>query len=229
MFDIGHDRKSDLGGAGGRRERHKRDKRLRILRSARDLFSEKGFARTTIREVATRADVGTGTLFSYARDKRDLLHQVFRAHIGGVQQTAFETIPDTGTVQEKLMHVFRAFFASYAENVPLARDFMRERFHMILDDSDGQPASAAQTLAFLQALAALLEAAQQAGELRDDFPPLLAASSIFAVYLLAVDTWLGSPLPMDRQMVEGLLADTIALHIDGLRPRARKVGTKSRQ
>lgn len=57
----------------GRRERNKRDKLERITAAARELFAARGVDDVTTQEVADRADIGTGTLFLYARTKGELL------------------------------------------------------------------------------------------------------------------------------------------------------------
>lgn len=56
----------------GLRERNKLDKLDRIRRATRTVMGEKGFEKTTIREIALRAGVGHGTVFSYSRDKVEL-------------------------------------------------------------------------------------------------------------------------------------------------------------
>jgi AcrR family transcriptional regulator len=62
------------GDAGlGQRERNKRDKLQRIKSVARELFVTRGYDDTTTREIALRAGVGMGTVFTYADNKRDLL------------------------------------------------------------------------------------------------------------------------------------------------------------
>lgn len=38
-------------------------------------FSERGFRKTTLEDIARRADVSKGTLYNYFRDKKDLYHQ----------------------------------------------------------------------------------------------------------------------------------------------------------
>ena len=49
----------------GKRERNKQDKLLRIKAAARDLFISRGYDETTTREIALRAGVGMGTVFTY--------------------------------------------------------------------------------------------------------------------------------------------------------------------
>lgn len=63
----------------GRRERSKNAKRERIFVAAAELFSERGFAAVTTRQIAERADVADGTLFRYATSKSELLLMVYNA------------------------------------------------------------------------------------------------------------------------------------------------------
>lgn len=57
----------------GRRERNKQDKLDRITAAARELFAEHGVDEVTTQQIADRADIGTGTLFLYAKNKGELL------------------------------------------------------------------------------------------------------------------------------------------------------------
>ncbi len=69
-------RQRTVGAAGialGRRETKKRDNLRRIKAAAQECFVARGFDDVTMREIATRAGVGLGTLFRYAENKRDLL------------------------------------------------------------------------------------------------------------------------------------------------------------
>jgi AcrR family transcriptional regulator len=59
-----------------RRERNKRDKLDRIMAAATALFAERGVGEVTTQQIADRADIGTGTLFLYARTKGELLLMV---------------------------------------------------------------------------------------------------------------------------------------------------------
>ena len=45
------------------------EKRLEILDAAMRLFSERGFERTTVDEIATLANVGKGTIYLYFENK----------------------------------------------------------------------------------------------------------------------------------------------------------------
>ena len=56
----------------GRRERNKQVKLDRIIAAARELFDERGVDAVTTQQIADMADIGTGTLFLYAKSKSEL-------------------------------------------------------------------------------------------------------------------------------------------------------------
>ncbi len=57
----------------GRRERNKQNKLDRITAAAGELFAEHGVDEVTTQQIADKADIGTGTLFLYAKTKGELL------------------------------------------------------------------------------------------------------------------------------------------------------------
>jgi TetR/AcrR family transcriptional regulator len=59
-----------------RRERNKQAKLERIIAAASELFSERGIDDVTTQQIADKADIGTGTLFLYAKTKGELLLMV---------------------------------------------------------------------------------------------------------------------------------------------------------
>ena len=63
-----------------RRERNKLEKLERITAAAGELFAERGVSDVSTQEIADRADVGTGTLFLYAKTKGELLLLVQNAN-----------------------------------------------------------------------------------------------------------------------------------------------------
>ncbi|WP_405166260.1 TetR/AcrR family transcriptional regulator [Nocardia sp. NBC_01499] len=65
----------------GRRERNKQDKQDRIFLAAQQLFVERGYSAVTTQEIAKAADVGAGTLFTYASSKAELLLMVMNTQV----------------------------------------------------------------------------------------------------------------------------------------------------
>lgn len=203
--------------AEGLRERNKREKRARIERAARELFERKGFEAATARAIAARARVGLGTLFLYARDKRDLLFLVFADESRRLFEEAERAIaarPRAGLV-DQLMELFGRFLAFYAERPELAAALLREFFFRPYEPER----LGALSREYAERVAALVERARARGELRADLAVPLAANALFAHYAFWTQAWLGSRL-VSREEAEARLREALTLQIDGLRPAA---------
>ena len=208
--------------ASGLREQNKQDKRARILRAARELFSKRGFEQTTTREIARRAGVGTGTVFVYFRDKDELLFHVFREELEPVGAQAFESLDSDAPLIDQLMHVFGQLLEHYGRDPTLSRVFLKQLLFRGEGDGDGANPGAdifAFTFDFVRELAALVEGAQARGELSVDFSPMLAASNLFGAYYLWMIAALTPFAPRDGSHTH-LLRQTLRLQIDGLRARS---------
>ena len=74
-----------------RTENQLADKRQRILQAAVQAFSEKGYAKATIAEIAHKAGVADGTVYEYFKNKEDVLVSIaeehFREHLEQLKQT----------------------------------------------------------------------------------------------------------------------------------------------
>ena len=84
----------------GRRERNKQQKLDRITAAASELLAEHGIEDVTTQQIADKADIGTGTLFLYAKTKGELLLLVQNAHYAEALQRGradAATIPESST------------------------------------------------------------------------------------------------------------------------------------
>lgn len=202
----------------GLRAQNKRDKRERLRAAAWELFASVGYENTTTRAIAERAGVAAGTVFLYAKDKPDLLFLVFEERLQRVTEEAFRTLPDGLPLEQAILHVFRGVFVMYSESVAVGRAFVKE-----LPGATGPNADRvnALTIVFLQRLAALIERAAERGEVRADFPPLLAAQSIFALYFMALLSWLSGFANLEGAF-DSTLAPSLELLMDGLREKRHR-------
>jgi AcrR family transcriptional regulator len=78
-----------------------------IMRAAAELFAERGYSGTTTKDIAERAGVGVGTLYFYARDKRQLLVAMLHGILAryarlGVVDAAEVRADPAGYVREQL-------------------------------------------------------------------------------------------------------------------------------
>jgi TetR/AcrR family transcriptional regulator len=110
----------------GRRERNKQAKLERITAAARELFAEHGVDEVTTQQIADRADIGTGTLFLYAKSKGELLLLVQNSGYADalVRGTAAaEAIPD---VLEAVMAIVRPVVECNRTQIDNGRTYLRE-------------------------------------------------------------------------------------------------------
>ena len=194
----------------GRAERNKLDKLNRIKRAARTLFGRLGFERTTIRQIAEAADVGTGTVFLYAEKKEDLLVLIFREEVGRAVERAFATMPSRPLL-EQILHVFDAMIAHHERNQGLARVFVKEL--PFVDDS--RHGVAELMVGLLGGIEALIEAAKSRGEIRAGVPAKTLARNCFALYIAELQRWLGSD-PITSARRDEALRAALELQLDGL-------------
>ncbi|KQR63647.1 TetR family transcriptional regulator [Arthrobacter sp. Leaf337] len=110
----------------GRRERNKQHKLDRITAAAAELFAEHGVDEVTTQQVADRADIGTGTLFLYAKTKGELLLLVQNSTYADALvtgRTAAEAIPD---VLEAVMAIVRPVVECNRKQIENGRTYLRE-------------------------------------------------------------------------------------------------------
>lgn len=201
--------------APGLRERNKRDKLERILRAAGELFRSRGFEATTGRQICERAGIGTGTLFLYVQDKRELLFLLFRP----LAERTFRRLPrglaaGEGVV-DGLMRLFGAFYRLYARDVRLSRLFVQELLFRS-DASEGMQALRAELRAHVQQL---VEEGRARGELRGDLEVAALGPALAAHYVFWLQLWLGTGA-VGRRDAERGLRRVLALQLEGIAPRS---------
>jgi len=67
--------------APGKRAKNKEQTKARILKAALELFGEKGFYKTTTKEISRKARIAEGTLFNYFKTKEDLALYFFETEL----------------------------------------------------------------------------------------------------------------------------------------------------
>ncbi|MFO7917209.1 MAG: TetR/AcrR family transcriptional regulator [Anaerolineae bacterium] len=117
-----------------RRRRRLERRRERILEAAAEVFAERGYAASTIREIADAADVAEGTLYNYFGGKRDILLAIIS--VADVHMDV-----DVGEVDERgdrrvLISMIEGWLAFSQSDLPFARTLLGEAWvdDEILDD-----------------------------------------------------------------------------------------------
>ena len=111
-----------------RRESNKIDKLRRIREAAEKLFITKGFDDTTTREIALEAGVGLGTVFVYAKTKRDLLFLIVNDDLDATVIAAATAVSPRRSILANLLMIARLHYDLMAGQPDLWRLALREMY-----------------------------------------------------------------------------------------------------
>lgn len=215
MADIESDVERTETAATGRRERNKADKLRRIKDAAYALFCERGFDQTTTREIARRAGVALGTLFTYASDKRDLLFLVYNDRQDELRRESFAAIPEDAPFVDQIVALFAPFYAQFASEPGFTRDLLRE---LTFYTSGVQaPRFQAGRQSIVTRVRELVEDAAADGRLAEIDDPGLVAEMIFGLYQSELRRWLAGPAPRKADGIARLRRVLVVLS-SGLAP-----------
>jgi AcrR family transcriptional regulator len=168
----------------GLRERKKQRTRELIAETARRLFSERGFERVPIAEVARAAEVSEQTVFNYFPTKEDLVYWRFESF----EEELLAAIRHR-RAGEPLLAAFGRFVLQrrgvLAERDPEARQRLLKLTRMITES----PALLAREREIFDRYTASLAAliAEETGTRADDVEPWVAANALIGVHRTLLD------------------------------------------
>lgn len=162
-----------------RRRVQKEETKGIILESARTLFDQSGFDKTTIRAIAHQAGVGTGTIFNYFPDKPSLLIAALLDDLEKVEKSAFKTLPEKATIIEKCLHITGIYYSYYAGRPSLSRTLLKES--NFIPGEFGESLKT-QINRFIKMIEDMMLEAQKGGEIRMDVDCGLAALTFFSQF-----------------------------------------------
>jgi AcrR family transcriptional regulator len=104
----------------------RRDRREDILNASLNLFAEKGFHGTSMRDIARAADITEGLIYHYFASKRDLFRAIIEEHSF---LPLLRTLPDLAEhldLRALLIVLARGFFDVLRQNTQLTRLLLQE-------------------------------------------------------------------------------------------------------
>lgn len=197
------------------REKKKLETRERIRAAAADLFTRRGYAAATMRQIAKRAHVGLGTLFNYAEDKRDLVFLIFNEELNAVTDVALAAPRPDQPLIDQLLAVFRVHYRWLGSKPALARILLQE----LTFYSSGKQASTFMGIRkrLIDGIEQLIEKSQRDKKIKSRESPALIARHIFFVYSASLRWWIAAPHP-DPQKGLADLRRLLKLQLEGLHP-----------
>lgn len=105
----------------------KEDIHGRILSVARQQFAERGYAKTSMREIATLAEVGVGNIYNYFRSKDELFREVVQPVLSAIETILQEHhgIRGEDVMSMKSPHYLEACIDEYVALIEGNRELMK--------------------------------------------------------------------------------------------------------
>lgn len=180
----------------GKRERNKREKRVRILEAGRRIFAEKGFAAASIQEIASQAEVAAGTVFLYVSSKEDLLIQCVSGDMEQIADRAALLVADDGPLLDTLLGIVDLLIEYHLELGPdlsavLLRELMSGPVENRVDSHPGMRRCG-------KLMATAMHRAWERGEIRRASDPADAADMLFSIFHWKLTHWSVGRLPREE-------------------------------
>lgn len=108
-----------------------------IFRSAMELFSEKGYEQTTIRDIAEKSELAVGTLYNYYKSKSDMLMSMLSSRRQSVERKATQYLAELESRDEEPIEAICGLFEIYSEAfTPYQKSLWRDIFSVAYKDGD---------------------------------------------------------------------------------------------
>ena len=147
------------------------EKRRLILNAAVRVFSQKGFHRCRISDIATEADVAYGLVYHYFKNKEEILDTIFFERWGEFIEGVRAIAGDDGPVEDKLLSIAEVILSAQRSRPEWVKILIFEiqRSQRMLDRE-----RMATVGELFETIAGILRQGQARGELRADLDPEVA-------------------------------------------------------
>ena len=189
----------------------KQETRQRILDAARKLFSEKGFAGTTTRDLAGEASIATGTMFNYFASKEGLALAIVDTSLEAARREFLESRHDGESLEEALF----AHVAITLRHLRPHRAYLSDVVESTLSPfnrSSGAEASAGLRVRHLETVQALIEALASKSTPR---PSAVTMHLYWTLYLGVLAFWAKDESPKQEDSLV-LLDQALRLFVSSL-------------
>ncbi len=163
-----------------RRERKKRETRMRILEAAFELMAERGYDDVTIEEISNRADIANATFFLHFPTKAALI-DAFNEHVADVVKERLSGF-SAGALEE--LELLRAIILDeWSQRSVLLRQIMADAA------SQNSGALIGTNASLMQLAEDIIRSGQASGELSSDYDPEIIAQCLMAGWSAAATQW----------------------------------------
>jgi len=198
------------------RQSQKEATRQRVLDAARDLFDSNGYQGTTIREIARRAQVSVGSVFTTFASKGEILSEVMQSRLDPLYAEIDRVMPHLrGSTADRLRTMFAVHFEFEAQHVRLFISHIAAAYDWTLTEG-ARPYG--RNARLQQAICETLLKGQAAGDVRLDVDlrevvDLLMSAYAWTYRLVITDD-------ADARSMIAVMDRQIGLIVEGFAPRS---------
>jgi TetR/AcrR family transcriptional regulator len=95
--------------------------RLRLLHAALDLFTERGYAATSVREIVGAAGVTKPVLYYYYKNKEGIYIELLRGPFSYLEKILDEALREPGPLRDRITGLYDRIFSLFVERIKEAR------------------------------------------------------------------------------------------------------------
>jgi AcrR family transcriptional regulator len=188
------------GASVSRKKREGDFRRKLVLEAAEALFAEKGYDRTTVADIAARAELAKGSLYQLFESKEDVFTALIEEKLESALRAIDLALAGDESPIEKIRKVIRDKLQHFWAHRDFARIFMNEfkGYHMMMDPAMAERHERG-AIAFQEKVEGIIAEGQRLGELRSDVSSaiLMAALSGFTNGIIV--RWLKDPGSIDYE------------------------------
>jgi AcrR family transcriptional regulator len=162
------------------RERQKLGTRAKVVEAARTLFEEKGYELATIRDIARRAKVAPGSVFTTFESKAELLQAIIFDRLDELFALTSDAVNFKGTAADRLQAFAKAAYEGEMREVRLLAENIGASWTW---SSQADAENRARLTPLFKIIVTVLKDAAAAGEIAKTAPFELMADTIFSCYL----------------------------------------------
>ncbi|WP_320169387.1 TetR family transcriptional regulator [Maridesulfovibrio sp.] len=183
--------------------------RQALLDSAFKVFSEKGYAKTTLQDIAQDAGVTRGAVYWHFKNKTDLFEKLFDCAFMPVRDLLFSKFEEDLSPKEMLAGLMRVWIlhAGGDNNFRAAFEIMFNKTEWSEELMPFKMKFREYEYKFIKRAEKIIEQGQADGVFREDLVPEVAAAQYFSILLGLVQYTLIFPKEVDiEKEVEPLIA-----------------------
>lgn len=193
------------------------------MKAAINLFGDRGYENTSVSALAKAAGIGKGTIYSYFSSKNEILLAFCEEELAFIYKEIQSKLDPDASLADKMLLVFMSEFRFVTKNKSFGRTLLRE---MTFPKEITIDKSRTVEEKFLELFVAILQEAQQNGELSQHLELTITGGHFYSLYLMALSAWYSGRL-LTEEDVQETLELMIEQTLTGLMPRETPTPTST--